>query len=155
MIIYNNQEYNSFKELQEKCNLVTEYYVRLNCHCRTSATEKICEQYKITKYPVIANGKKCFVYDASIIDLISKIRPKRKTPIPEDYVTRRDFAKFLGVTLGTLSDIEFWCWDFKKYKKTFSGVVCYQFTEDAKDFYSRKLYKWRHPDRKHGTCWQK
>ena len=155
MIIFNEKEYDSFKELREKCNLISEREVCVICGCWWETVRKVCEQYKITKYPVIANGKDCFVYDSSIIDLMHKIRPKKKTPIPEDYVTRKDFAKFLGVTLGTLSDIEFWCWDFKKYKKSFSGVVYYQFTEEAKDFYNRKLYKWRNPDRRRGTCWQK
>ena len=155
MIIFNKQEYNSFKELREKHHLISERETCNNCNCKWKTVRKICEQYKIEKYPVVANGKNCFVYDESIIDLINKIRPKKPKKIPEYYITRKELALYLHVTLSTLKDIEFWCWDFKKYKKTFSGVVCYQFTEDAKDFYNRKLYKWRNPDRKHGTCWQR
>ena len=155
MIVYNGKEYDSFKELHEKCNLISEREVCMTCGCWWETVRKICEQYKIAKYPVIANGKNCFVYDVSIINLIRKIRPKKKEPIPEDYITRKDLATILGIKLCTLSELEFWCWDFKKYKKSFSGVVCYQFTEEARNFYNRKLYKWYHPDRLHGTCWQK
>ena len=154
MIIFNAVEYNSFKELREKCHLVSEREICNICGCWWETVRKICEQYKVEKFPVIANGQNCFVYDESMIDLINKVRPKKKDKIPSDYVPRKEFVKFLGVSLGTLSDIEFWCWDFKKYKKSFSGVICYKFDEEAKDFYNRKLYKWRHPDRTKCTCYQ-
>ena len=107
------------------------------------------------KYPVIANGKECFVYNEAIIDLIHKLRPMRNETVPGDYIPQKELIKHLDITLGTLKDIEFWCWDFKKYKKSINNKIYYDFSEDAKDFYNRKLYKWRHPDRKHGTCWQR
>ena len=159
MIIYNNQEFKSFNELREKCHLISEYYIRLNCHCRTSVTEKICKENNVEKYPIIANVKKCFVFNESIIDLIKTIKPQGSETIPSNYITRKELAKYLNVSLGTLSDIEFWCWDFENYKKTLTvkgaSILCYEFTPEAKDFYDHKIYKWRNPDRKHGTCWQK
>ena len=120
-----------------------------------STTEKICKENNIEKHIVIAQGKECEVFSDVVIDLIHKSKPQGLSSIPENYITSQELAKYLKVSLSTLSDLEFWCWDFKKYKKSFSGVVCYQFTEEVKDFYNRKLYKWRHPDRKHGTCWQR
>lgn len=109
------------------------------------------------KYPVIANGKECFVYNEAIIDLIHKLKPIKNDPIPENYITRKELAKYLNVSLGTLSDIEFWCWDFKNYKKTLTvnraSVIYYEFTPEAKDFYAKKLYKWKHPDRTKCTCY--
>lgn len=157
MIIYENQEFKTFKELQEKLHLVTERYIRLVCHCRTSFTEKIIKENSIMKYPVIANGKECFVYNEAIIDLIHKLKPIKNDPIPENYITRKELAKYLNVSLGTLSDIEFWCWDFKNYKKTLTvnraNVICYEFTPEAKEFYAKKLYKWKHPDRTKCTCY--
>ena len=155
MIKYNNQEFKTFKELQRKYHLVTERHIRLVCHCRTSVTEKIIKENCIMKYPVIANGKECFVYNEAIIDLIHKLRPMRNETVPGDYIPQKELIKHLDITLGTLKDIEFWCWDFKKYKKSINNKIYYDFSEDAKDFYNRKLYKWRHPDRKHGTCWQR
>ena len=155
MINFNNQEYNSFKELREKCHLISEREVCNACSVWWETVRKICEQYKIEKYPVTANGLNCFVYNESIIDLIKKLKPKKPKKIPENYVTRKELALYFHVTLSTLKDMEFWCWDFKKYKKTFSGVVCYEFTPDAIDFFDRKIYKWRNPDRIHGTCWQR
>ena len=154
MIIYNNQEFKTFKELQEKCNLISEYYIRKTCHCRTSVTEKICKENNIKKYSVIANGKECFVYDDIIIDLINKIRPQKENVIPENYIPKKELIKYLGITPKTLNDIEFWCWDFKKHKKSINGKIYYDFSESAKDFYNRKLYKWKHPDRTKCTCWQ-
>ncbi len=155
MIIFNNQEYNSFKELREKCHLVSEREVCNVCNIWWETVRKICEQYKIEKYPVISNGLNCFVYDESIIDLLNKIRPKKPSKAPKGYITKRELIIYLHITPSILSDLEFWCWDFKKYKKSFSGLICYEFTPEAKDFYDRKIYKWRNPDRKHGTCWQR
>jgi DNA-binding XRE family transcriptional regulator len=159
MIIYNNQEYKNFKELREKCHLVTERYIRIVCHCRSSFTEKICKENCIEKYTVNALGKECEVFSDKVIDLINKIKPQENDIIPENYITRKELAKYLNVSLGTLSNIEFWCWDFRNYKKAFtvkgSLKICYEFTPETKDFYDRKIYKWRNPDRKHGTCWQR
>ena len=155
MIIFNNQEFKTFKELQEKLHLVTERHIRLVCHCRTSFTEKIIKENSIMKYPVIANGKECFVYNEAIIDLIHKIKPIKNDPIPDSYIPQTELLKHLGITRRTLSDLEFWCWDFKKYKKFINNRIYFDFSEEAQDFYKRKLYKWRNPDRKHGTCWQR
>lgn len=155
MIIYNNQEYNSFKELRKECHLISEREVCNICGIWWGTVRKICEQYKIEKYPVIANGLNCFVYDKSIIDLINKVRPKKTEKIPDNYITKRELAIYLHVTDKTLSDIEFWCWNFKKYKQRINGKIYYDFSADAQDFYNRKIYKWRHPDREHGTCWQR
>lgn len=155
MIIYENQEFKTFKELQEKLHLVTERHIRLVCHCRTSFTEKIIKENFIMKYPVIANGKACFVYNEAIIDLIHKLKPIKNDPIPDNYILQKELIKHLEITAHTLSELEFWCWDFKKYKKFINNKTYYDFSEEAQDFYNRKLYKWRHPDRKHGTCWQR
>lgn len=159
MIIYNNQEFKTFKELREKCHLVSERYVRMLCHCRKSTTEKICKENNIEKHIVIAQGKECEVFSDVVIDLIHKSKPQGLSSIPENYITSQELAKYLKVSLSTLSDLEFWCWDFKNYKKTFTvnraNVTCYEFTPEARTFYDRKIYKWRHPDRKHGTCWQR
>jgi len=155
MILYNNQEFKTFKELQEKCHLISEWQVSLLGHCRKSVIEKICKDNNVKKYPVIAKNKNCFVYDESIIDLINKIRPRKEELIPDNYIPQKELMKYLGVTFGTLQDLEFWCWDFKKYKKFINNEIYYDFSNKAKDFYSRKLYKWKHPDRKHGTCWQR
>jgi hypothetical protein len=155
MIFYNNQEYGSFKELRENCHLVSEREVTKLCHCKWKTVRKICEQNSIKKYAVIANTQECLVYDESIIDLINKARPRKEVAIPGNYITKKELLKHLGITQGTLSEIEFWCWDFKKYKKSFNSKTYYDFTEEAQDFYKHKLYKWRNPDRKHGTCWQK
>ena len=155
MIIYENQEFKTFKELQEKLHLVTERHIRLVCHCRTSFTEKIIKENFIMKYPVIANGKECFVYNEAIIDLIHKLKPIKIDSIPENYISLNELCKHLGIKYGTLQDLEFWCWDFKKYKKFITNKTYYDFSEEAQDFYKRKLYKWRNPDRKHGTCWQR
>lgn len=155
MINFNNQEYNSFKELREKCHLVSEREVCNACSVWWETVRKLCDQYKIEKYPVNANGLKCFVYDESIIDLINKLKPKKPKKLPSDYISSKELALYLHVNPSTLSDLEFWCWDFKKYKKSFSGLIGYQFTDEAKDFYDHKIYKWRNPDRRHGTCWQR
>jgi len=155
MIIYENQEFKTFKELQEKLHLVTERHIRLVCHCRTSFTEKIIKENFIMKYPVIANGKECFVYNEAIIDLIHKLKPIKNDPIPDNYITQKELVKQLGITVHTLRELEFWCWDFKKYKKSINNKIYFDFSPEAKDFYNRKLYKWRNPDRKHGTCWQR
>ncbi len=159
MIIYNNQEYKTFKELREKCHLVSERYVRMLCHCRTSFTEKICKENNIEKHIVIAQGKECEVFSDEVINLIYKVKPQGLDAIPENYIPRTELAKYLKISQSKLSDIEFWCWDFEKYKKSFlikrENIICYEFTPEAKAFYERKLYKWKHPDRKHGTCWQK
>lgn len=159
MIIYNNQQFKTFNELREKCHLVSEYYIRLQCHCRKSFTEKICEENNIEKYIVIAQGKECEVFSDRVIDLIYNVKPQGLDSIPDNYIPRSKLAKHLGVSESTLSDIEFWCWDFEKYKKSFlvqrENIVCYEFTPEAQNFYTRKLYKWKHPDRKHGTCWQR
>lgn len=158
MILYNNQKYNSFQELREKCHLVSERFIRSQCHCRTSFTEKICKENNIEKQVVIAQGKECKVFSDTVIDLINKNKPQGYETVPENYITRKELMKYLGVTPGTMSDIEFWCWDLAKYKKTLTikraSVVCYEFTPEAKDFYDRKIYKWRHPDRTKCTCYQ-
>lgn len=158
MMIY-NQEMTSLKELREKYHLVSKWQVSVLAHCRNSVIDKISEKYKVEKQILEVNGKSCIFYDESIIDLINKNKPQGSKTIPENYITRKELAKYLNVSLGTLSDIEFWCWDFKNYKKTLivnrASVICYEFTPEAKNFYDRKIYKWRNPDRKHGTCWQR
>ena len=159
MILYNNQEYKNFKELREKCHLVSERYIRIVCHCRTSFTEKICKENNIKKYVVTALGKECEVFSDEVIELINKVKPQGSDTIPENYITRKELADYLGVKLSALSDIEFWCWEFRNYRKSItvkgSLKTCYEFTPKAKEFYDRKIYKWRHPDRKNGTCWQR
>ena len=155
MIVYENQKFKTFKELQEKLHLVTERHIRLVCHCRTSFTEKIIKENSIMKYPVIANGKECFVYNEAIIDLIHKLKPIKNDPIPDNYIPQTELLKHLGITRRTLSELEFWCWDFKNYKKFINNRIYFDFSEEAQDFYKRKLYKWRNPDRLHGTCWQR
>lgn len=157
MIKYNNQEFETFKELQEKCHLVSEHYIRLHCHCRKDFTEKVCKDNNIEKVIVIANGKECRVFSDVVIDLIDENKPQGLKAIPENYITQKELAKYLNISLGTLKDIEFWCWDFKKYKKAFTvnGVkrTCYEFTDKSKSFYDCKIYKWRHPDRTRCTCY--
>ena len=155
MIIHNNQEYNSFKELRVKCHLISEREVSKVCGCWWKTVRKICEQNNIKKYSVVSNSQECFVYDESIIDLILKTRPMKNETIPDNYIPQKELIKHLGITAHTLSELEFWCWDFKKYKKSINNKISYDFSDDAQDFYNRKLYKWRHPDRKHGTCWQR
>jgi hypothetical protein len=155
MIIFNNYEYNSFKELREKDHLVSEYEITKACRCWWKTVRDISDKNNFNRYSVIANGKDCFVYDESIIDFIHKIKPIKNEKIPDNYITRKELIKYLGITSSSLRYIEFWCWAFKDYKKTISGKICYKFDEEAKDFYNRKIYKWRHPDRLHGTCWQR
>lgn len=153
MIIYDNQEYNSFKELREKCHLISEYEVTKICKCWWKTVRTLSEKNNFIRYSALNNGQKCFVYDESIIDLINKIRPKKTDIIPDNYILRKEFIKFLGVSLSTLSDVEFWCWDFKNYRKTINGKVYYEFTPEAKEFYAKKLHKWKHPDRTKCTCY--
>ena len=155
MIIYNNQEYKTFKELREKCHLVSERETCVLCHCKWKTVRKICEQNNIKKYSVVSNSQECLVYDELIIDLILKTRPMKNETVPDNYIPQKELIKYLEITAHTLSELEFWCWDFKKYKKSINNKIYYDFSEEAKDFYNRKLYKWRHPDRKHGTCWQR
>ncbi len=155
MITFNGNEYNSFKELREKTHLISEYEVTKVCCCWWKTVRKISKQNNIKSCPVIANNKECLVYDESIIDIMHKIKPIKNNPIPGNYILQKELIQHLGITAHTLSELEFWCWDFKKYKKTINGKNYFDFSEEAKDFYNRKLYKWRNPDRKHGTCWQK
>lgn len=155
MIIYNNQEYNSFKELREKCHLISERETCKLCHCKWKTVRKVSEQNHVKSYLVIANNKDCLVYDELIIGLIQKIKPMKNEPIPDNYITQKELVKQLGITVHTLRELEFWCWDFKKYKQSINGKSYYDFSEEAKDFFDRKIYKWRNPDRKHGTCWQR
>lgn len=157
MIIYDNQEYNSFKELREKCHLISEYEVTKICKCWWKTVRTLSEKNNFVRYSALNNKQKCFVYDESIIDLINKNKPQGYKAIPENYITRKELAKYLNVSLRTLSDIEFWCWDFKNYKKTLTvnraSVICYEFTPEAKNFYDRKIHKWKHPDRTKCTCY--
>ena len=155
MIIYNNQEYKTFKELREKCHLVSERETCVLCHCKWKTVRKICEQNNIKKYSVVSNSQECLVYDESIIDLLHSIKPIKNNPIPDNFILQKELTKYLGITAHTLREMMFWCWDFKQYRKIINGKIYYNFSEEAKDFYSRKLYKWRNPDRKHGTCWQR
>jgi hypothetical protein len=155
MIIYNNQEYKTFKELREKCHLVSERETCVLCHCKWKTVRKICEQNNIKKYSVVSNSQECLVYDESIIDLLHSIKPIKNNPIPDNFILQKELTKYLGITAHTLREMMFWCWDFKQYRKIINGKIYYNFSEETKDFYSRKLYKWRHPDRKHGTCWQR
>ena len=152
MIEYNNQSYKTFTELREKCHLVSEYYIRLQCHCRASVTEKIIRENNIEKYTVVANGKECEVFSDAIIELINKSRQEKDTGIPEDYITQKELVKYLGITLKTLRDMEFWCFAIRDHKKIFyikgSKKICYRFDDDAKKFYAEKLDKWRHPQRR-------
>ncbi len=154
MIIFNDKEYNSFKDLREKQHLVSEYEVTKVCSCWWKTVRKISEQNNIKSYSVIANNKDCIVYDEIIINLLHSIKPIKNNPIPENYIPKKELIKYLGITPKTLNDIEFWCWDFKKHKKSINGKIYYDFSESAKDFYNRKLYKWKHPDRTKCTCWQ-
>ena len=155
MIVYNKQEYNSFKELREKCHLVSEYEVTKACKCWWKTVRTLSDKNNFVRYSALNNGQECFVYDESIIDFIHKIKPINNTPIPENYITQKELTKYLGITAHTLREMIFWCWDFKNYKKVINGKIFYEFTPEAKDFYDRKIYKWRNPDRKHGTCWQR
>ena len=100
MIIYNNQEFKTFKELREKCHLVSERYIRALCHCRKSTTEKICKENNIEKHIVIAQGKECEVFSDVVIDLIYKIKPQGFSSIPENYITAQELAKYLKDFLG-------------------------------------------------------
>ena len=155
MIIYNNQEFKTFKELREKCHLVSERETCILCHCKWKTVRKICEQNNIKKYSVVSNSQECLVYDESIIDLLHSINPIKNNPVPDNYILQKELTQYLGITAHTLREMMFWCWDLKQYRKIINGKIYYDFSEEAKDFYNRKLYKWRHPDRKHGTCWQR
>lgn len=155
MIIYNNQEYKTFKELREKCHLVSERETCVLCHCKWKTVRKISEQNNIKKYSVVSNSQECLVYDESIIDLLHSIKPIKNNPVPDNFILQKELTKYLGITAHTLREMMFCCWDLKQYRKIINGKIYYDFSEEAKDFYNRKLYKWRHPDRKHGTCWQR
>ena len=155
MIIFNDKEYNSFKDLREKQHLVSEYEVTKVCSCWWKTVRKISEQNNIKSYSVIANNKDCIVYDETIIDLLHSIKPVKNNPVPDSYIPQKELTKYLGITAHTLREMMFWCWDFKQYRKIINGKIYSDFSEEAKDFCNRKLYKWRHPDRKHGTCWQR
>ena len=155
MIIYNNQEYKTFKELREKCHLVSERETCVLCHCKWKTVRKICEQNNIKKYSVVSNSQECLVYDESIIDLLHSIKPIKNNPVPDNFILQKELTKYLGITAHTLREMMFWCWDLKQYRKIINGKIYYDFSEEAKDFYNRKLYKWRHPDRTKGTCWQR
>lgn len=154
MIMFNN-EFIGLGDLREKYHLVSKWQVSCLAHCRYSVIDKVCKEHNIKTQSVNVNNRPCLFYDESIIDLLQKIRPVKNTTVPENYIPQKELIKHLGITLKTLHELEFWCWDFKKYKKSLNNKIYYDFSEDAKDFYNRKLYKWRHPDRKHGTCWQR
>ena len=94
MIIYNNQEFYSFKELREKCHLISEREVSKVCGCWWKTVRKICEQNNIKKYSFVSNSQECFVYDDSIIDLIQKIRPVKNVAIPENYIPKKELIKY-------------------------------------------------------------
>jgi hypothetical protein len=154
MMTFNN-EIIGLSELRKKYHLVSKWQISCLAHCRYSVIDKISEENKIEKHLITVNGRPSVFYNESIIDLILKTRPMKNETAPDNYIPQKELVKHLEITAHTLSELEFWCWDFKKYKKSFNSKIYYDFTEEAQDFYKRKLYKWRNPDRKHGTCWQK
>lgn len=146
MIKFNN-EFIGLGELREKYHLVSKWQVSCLAHCRYSVIDKVCKENNIKTQSVNVNNRPCLFYDELIIDLLQKIRPVKNITVPENYIPKKELIKYLGITPKTLNDIEFWCWDFKKHKKSINGKIYYDFSESAKDFYNRKLYKWKYPDR--------
>lgn len=154
MIEFNN-ELIGLGDLREKYHLISKWQVSCLAHCRYSVIDKVCKENNIKTQTVNVNNRPCLFYDESIIDLILKTKPMKNEAVPGNYIPQKELIKHLGITLKTLHELEFWCWDFKKYKKSLNSKIYYDFSADAQDFYNRKLYKWRNPDRKHGTCWQR
>lgn len=119
MVKLNDKIYKDFPELLSDNNLISYGNAIKECQCNYKRLEKAIKDFNIPIHNAIRlpSEQVCHYLACSDVEKIKPILIKeaKNEPIPEGYISKKEFCDMLGITKQNIVSMSYWCPELKKY----------------------------------------